>query len=278
MEVWNALVLGLVQGLTEFIPISSSGHLVIVQYLLKIKEQSVTFDIFLHFGTLVALLLVYWQDVLKILVAFADGIMDIFKRRFIQGFKENFHKRLAFMIIISCIPTGIMGIFFEDFFEGLFQNVPGVSVFILITGALLWIVRQKDGSKEILEMSIIGALLIGIAQGCAIAPGISRSGATIVGGLLFCGLSRRFAVRYAFLLFLPTIFGVTLIKCKDIETMPEGILAVFIGTLSAMVSGYLVIKWFLKIIQKTTLSWFSYYCWIIGITVLCLYYLLRYNV
>lgn len=277
MDVWQVIIVGILQGATEFIPVSSSGHLVIVPYLLKIPELSVEMIVFLHFGTLLAVLGFYRKDVSRLIIASWELLTDLFLRRgILKNYRKDVDKRLACLILFSTIVTGIIGLGGKDFFEARFEDVGGVGFFLLVTGVVLWIVKNSDGKKEILEMGIWSALIIGLAQALAIIPGISRSGTTIVAGLLFCGLRKSFAVRYAFLLSIPAILAATLFKIKDVGNA-EDISVILIGTTIAAISGYLAIKWFVMIIQRISLSWFAYWCWILALGVLSLYYIIGYN-
>ena len=180
MTIAEAALLGIVQGLTEFLPVSSSGHLVIFQHFLGFQEPPLTFDIFVHFGTVLAVIAAFWSE-----------IVDIIRRP---------TQRIVLMILIGAVPTGIIGILFKPIFEGFFTSLLVVGFGLLITGCLLWFSeRFAFGYKQERDMTIADALIIGTIQGVAITPGISRSGSTIAGGLL-TGLDQELAARYSFLL------------------------------------------------------------------------------
>ncbi len=252
MELIKAVILGVVQGVTEFLPISSSGHLVLFQYFLNINE-GLTLDIFLHFGTLLAVVVVYWDDVL--------GMITL---------KKEYRKLTAY-VLIGSIPAGVIGILFEDIFESLFSTVTVVGFTLLITGVLLWLsdrVRSED--RDLADMNIFDSIVIGSAQAFAIIPGISRSGSTIVAGL-FKGLDRQLAAKYSFLLSIPVIGGATLLQTKDLLTVGLGgisLLQLVVGTVSSAIAGYFSIKLLLKLIDQEKLGIFAYYCWALGLVIL----------
>jgi undecaprenyl-diphosphatase len=269
MDIIQAIILGIVQGLTEFLPVSSSAHLVFMTDILGLP-QNVAFDTLLHIGTLVAVVGYFWRDLVQIIISFISSLLDIFKGKFKEGLEETPFKKLSWLIIVGTIPAGIMGILLEKQFEALFNSVLYVGFFLIITGLLLWgAERVKPGEKDVKDVSFKNALVIGIAQGIAIAPGISRSGATIAAGL-FSGLNRELAARFSFLLSIPAILGAALVQVKDITTFDASAIVLFAGFISAAIFGYLAIKLLLKIIKERTLMIFAYYCWIVGSVVIIL--------
>ena len=273
MDIIQAIIIGIAQGLTEFLPVSSSAHLVFVPHLLG-TESSLAFDTILHIGTLVAVVVYFWKDLVKMFRAFFASLRDIVHRRFKQGLKEDKYKKLAWLVIIGTIPAGLAGILFKDLFEGLFTNIPVVGFFLLITGALLYtsemVSRKVEDKRGIKNLSTKDALIIGFAQACAIAPGISRSGATISTGL-FLGLNRELAARYSFLLSIPAILGAALVQAKDISSVLDiSTAATVAGFIAAAITGYLAIKIVLKLISERDLLIFAYYCWIVGALALIL--------
>lgn len=250
MNLFEAIFLGVLQGATEFLPVSSSGHLVLFQSIFGLKEGALTFDVFLHFGTLVSVIVVFWDDIKEMLL-----------------FKKS-HRHLIWMIIVGIIPTGIIGVFFKDTFERVFSSVLMVGLMLLVTGFILWISESfKKRGKDLANMKISDALTIGIIQGLAIIPGISRSGSTIVGGL-FRGLKRDQAAKYSFFVAIPVIFGATLLEAKDIlQGTGDQVPALYIicGTLAAMVSGYFAIRFLMKLLKERSLKPFAFYCWAVGL-------------
>ena len=265
MSYFKAIILGIFQGISEFLPISSSGHLVVLQHLFGIKEGNLFFTEMLHFGTLISIFVVYFDDIIKIIVEFfkmlGKGITN-------KKFKiENAYQKLAILIIVSSIPTAIIGIAFEETFEKLYSSLKSISIAFIITGFMLWIVDKKAiGNKKIKNMSYSDALIIGTFQGIAIAPGISRSGSTIAGGL-FRGLDRNLATEYSFLLALPATFGAFILGIRDvIKTGSEAYFSMplLVGIIVSSLVGIVSIKVLIKILQNKKLHYFSYYLWIIG--------------
>ncbi|MEN6290642.1 MAG: undecaprenyl-diphosphatase UppP [Methanobacterium sp.] len=278
MTIIQAIILGIVQGLTEFLPVSSSAHLVLVPPLINVNyanpSQAVAFDTLLHLGTLLAVIVYFWKDIIHIITGFVSSILDIFRGKFRTGLREDPSKRLVWLLVIGTIPAALTGILLNKQFEALFNNYAAVGFFLIITGVLLWAAeRVKTGHKEIKEVSFKNALSIGIFQAFAIAPGISRSGSTIAAGL-FSGLERELAARYSFLLAIPTIAGAALVQVKDIGTGLEANTAALVsGFLAALIVGFLAIKLLLKLIKERTLMIFAYYCWIVGAATLIISYL-----
>lgn len=252
MGLLNVIVLGLIQGITEFIPVSSSGHLVIFQHFMEV-DGGITLNVFLHFGSLLAVTYVFRKEII--------GIITL---------KEKYRK-LTYFIIIGSIPAGVIGLLFEDFFEEVFSTLTVVGVALLITGFLLFISDKINTEERSLKKMNLGdAIFIGIAQALAIFPGISRSGSTIVGGL-FKGLDRELAARFSFLLALPVIGGATLLQTRNIFSVGlEGIAAIELtaGTFTSMIASFFAIKVLLILIKKEKLSIFAYYCWILGLTII----------
>jgi len=269
MNIFEAIILAIVQGLTEFIPVSSSAHLVIIPKLLQIDKPPLVFDVFLHFGTLLSLIVIYWKDILKLTRAFFGILTDILLKREFKTIQENAYKRLVFLVILSSIPTGFIGILFKDYVEILFKNVLSTGFFLLGTGFILAFGKYRlDGRKEILNITVRDALFIGLAQGIAIAPGISRSGITIVAGLC-CGLNKELAANYTFLAAIPVILAASILEMKDL--LLEELInfhLILIGVFFAFITGYWAIKIFMKIVKKGNLSIFAWYCWILGLIII----------
>lgn len=268
MDIIQAIILGMVQGLTEFLPVSSSAHLVIVPELLGAKS-SLAFDTLLHVGTLVAVIGYFWKDILAMIKAFLSSLKDLFRGKFKEGVKEDPFKRMTWLVLVGTIPAGLMGVLLKDQFESLFNSITAVGFFLLITGVILWaaeFISRKTSDKkgkQIKEVSFTNSLVIGLFQGFAIAPGISRSGSTIAASL-FSGLERNLAARYSFILSIPAILGAALIQTKDIVSFDSNIAVLICGFLSAAIFSYLAVKFMMGYIQKHSLVIFSYYCWIVG--------------
>lgn len=266
IDLISAIILGAVQGISEFLPISSSAHLVLVPHLLGV-ETSLVFDTILHLGTLVAIFSVFWKDIVNILKGFILSILDLTESKevFLKGIREVPAKRFAWLLIVATIPTGIMGILFKDAIETIFRGTLFIGVFLIITGILLYMSeRHKSGSITERDMTFKQAIALGVCQGLAVLPGISRSGATISAGL-FAGLNREYAARYSFILSIPAVLGAGLIQIKDIVTIDVSAFVLVAGFLSSVIFGCLSIKLLLKMIEGWSLDIFAFYCWIIGI-------------
>ena len=268
MDIIQGIIIGIVQGLTEFLPVSSSAHLVFIQNILGV-ESSLAFDTFLHLGTLIAVLWFFRYDIYKMLKSWWLSIGDILQRRFKEGFREDPYKRLAWYVILATIPVGIVGVLFEDSIDALFAGALYVPAFFLfVTGTILYL-SQRMTSGEINYDTITKkeALFMGLGQACAILPGLSRSGTTIAAGLTI-GLDKEFAAKFSFILSIPAILGAFVLQLKDIGTaMDANFLPVFLGFVASIIAGYLAIKWMLDLIQNKSLDIFSYYCWAVAIIV-----------
>lgn len=269
-SVWHAAVLGLIQGLTEFLPISSSGHLVILPRLLGWQNPPIGFDVAVHFGTLVALVRFYWSD-LKSMFA---GLLRVLVHRGKPVSDETLAQaRLGGLVLLACVPAGIAGVLFEGFFESLFHGFGAVGVALLATGGILWI--SEGLGERIAEHPKIGvwdAVWVGIAQSAAIVPGISRSGTTIAVGML-CGLGRKEAPRFAFLISVPVILGATMLSAYHLlaQGTPASMIVPYaVGVLTAAVSGWVAIKVVLQAVIRRQLRFFSVYCWVVGAVVIFL--------
>lgn len=268
MNIIQGIIIGIVQGLTEFLPVSSSAHLVFIQNILGV-ESSLAFDTFLHLGTLIAVLWFFRYDIYKMLKSWWLSIGDILQGRFTEGFREDPYKRLAWYVIIATIPVGIVGVLFEDSVDALFAGALYVPAFFLfVTGTILYLSqRMTSGNINYDNITKKEALFMGLGQACAILPGLSRSGTTIAAGLTI-GLDKEFAAKFSFILSIPAIFGAFILQLKDIgSAMDANFLPVFLGFIAAIISGYMAIKWMLDLIQNKSLDIFSYYCWAVGIIV-----------
>lgn len=274
MGLWDVAFLGLVQGLTEFLPISSSGHLVLFESLLGVESPGLTLEIALHAGTLLAVVWVYADDLGRMAAALPVDIGRSLASRSLRPLLDDPASRLALLVLAGTVPTGLMGLTFRPLFESLFDSLAAVGVFWIVTGLLLWVGSRRlgsDGNPVSVERDpgLADALVIGLAQGLAIAPGLSRSGTTIVAGL-FRGVGRESAARFSFLLSLPAVTGAVLLDVKDISVqgsaLPPAILGV--GMFVAAFSGVVAIRLLLRFLREGRLQHFAYYCWIMGVTVL----------
>jgi undecaprenyl-diphosphatase len=251
MNLIQAIILGIVQGITEWLPVSSSGHLAIIQNLFGIAPP-VLFDIMLHMGTVIAVVLVFWKD-----------IAGILKAVFRLDFKSE-HGKLGLFIIAALVPTAIIGFTFKKTFESFFYNLTAIGIALIATGFLLFVSERWEKKGKI---NLKNSLLVGIAQGIAIIPGISRSGATISVGLL-AGIDKEKIAKFSFLLSVPAIIGAAVFDFNAAEIASVGWTAAVTGTIVAAIIGYLSINALLQIIKKQKFHWFAVYCWIIGAIVL----------
>ena len=268
MDIIQAIIIGIVQGLTEFLPVSSSAHLIFAQNALGV-ESSLAFDVFLHLGSLIAVLWFFRADIIRMIQAFLLSIGDIIQHRFKEGFYSDPYKRLVWYVIIATIPVGLVGVLFESQVESLFAGALYVPAFLLfVTGTILYLSqRMYSGEVDLSNLSLKESIFMGLGQAYAILPGLSRSSTTIAAGLVI-GLDKEFAAKFSFILSIPAILGAFIVQLKDIGTITDfNALAVLLGFLAALISGYLAIKWLLELIQKRSLDIFAYYCWIVGIIV-----------
>jgi undecaprenyl-diphosphatase len=269
MNIIQALILGIVQGATEFIPVSSSGHLVLVPWLLNWPEPGLVFDSIVHWGTLVAVLAFFWRD----LVALARAWV----RSLVERNLDSAEAKLAWLIIVGTLPAALMGFLWEDFFESLFSSPGWVAALLLVTGGILALSERLGRRQRSMgDLGWLDSVLIGLAQGLAIAPGISRSGATMAMGLLR-GVKREAAARYSFLLSTPIIFGAGLLQLVElfqVEASGAPWPSLIVGFLAAAISGYLCIRFLLAYLQRGKLTVFAVYCWLAG-TVSLIVFLMR---
>ena len=268
MDILQGIIIGIVQGLTEFLPVSSSAHLVFIQNLLGV-ESSLAFDTFLHLGTLIAVVWFFRYDIYKMLKSWWLSLGDILQGRFREGFYDDPYKRLAWYVILATIPVGIVGVLFEDSVDALFSGALYVPAFFLfVTGTILYLSqRMPSGNVNYNNITKKEALFMGLGQACAILPGLSRSGTTIAAGLTI-GLDKEFAAKFSFILSIPAILGAFILQVKDIgSAMDANFLPVILGFIASIIAGYMAIKWMLDLIQNRNLDIFSYYCWLMGLIV-----------
>lgn len=268
MDIFQGIIIGIVQGLTEFLPVSSSAHLIFIQNILGV-ESSLAFDTFLHLGSLLAVLIYFRADIYKMIRAWLLSIGDILQHRFREGFYSDPYKRLAWYVILATIPVGIAGVFLESHVDALFAGalyVPGF--FLFVTGTILYLSqRMASGQIDMSHMGWFQSLFMGLGQACAIMPGLSRSGTTIAAGLVV-GLDKEFAAKFSFILSIPAILGAAVFQLKDLSGGSVEIGACIAGFVVAVISGYLAISVLLKIVREKSLDIFAYYCWIVGLIVL----------
>jgi undecaprenyl-diphosphatase len=252
----KAVTLGILQGLTEFLPVSSSGHLVLAQDLLGMDAPGITFEVVLHVGTLLAVLAVYGRD----LVGITRGVLG-----WDTTFRTRESRRLALWIILGSVPAALVGIGLKSHIEVLFNSVLAVGMALIMTGFILWASGGKTkGNRQVASLGPLGAVWIGLAQAAAILPGISRSGATVSAGF-HLGLKPPEAARFSFLLSVPAVAGAALVDALDAPW--DGFSASFLlaGALSASLTGYAAIRVLLWVLARGRLRAFSYYCFALGL-------------
>lgn len=265
LQTWEVIILGLLQGFTEFLPVSSSGHLVVAQDLLGINNPGVVLELVLHLGTLVSVFVVFWSDIIGLLRGFFSLILSPTGKRSMTR-ELITYRSLVVLLLIGILPTAVFGLVFEPFFENLFSSVSAVGIALLLTGVVLFLIsRLPSGRRDLSKMTVWDAVVVGIAQGCAIVPGLSRSGMTISSALAR-GLNRDAATRFSFLISIPTIAGAALLKLDDIINHSSGEQGgiLLVGFVVAAISGVLAIKILVKLLQKGKLQLFAYYVWVLG--------------
>ena len=265
MDAAQAVALGALQGLTEFLPVSSSGHLVLLQNLFGLQEPELLFDICLHVGTLAAVCVIFARDIGHLLLTFFrlpslshshGGVRNLVA--------EHADARMIVLIVVGNVPTAILGLLFHQVVDIIFGSVLIVGGMLLITGTVLWLTRRApDDDRSVILFTVKDALIIGLVQGLAILPGISRSGITI-STALFLGINREVSGRFSFLLSIPAIVGALALELKSGlgNSMPIGI--TILGTLTAAVVGSIALMILLSMVKRGHLHRFSPYCWIVG--------------
>lgn len=280
MSLLQAILMGIIQGVTEFLPVSSSGHLAIFKALFQIEEPGLLFDVLLYIGTLFAVFIVYFKDIMKMIVEFFCLIRDcfynlvyFFKNHFGNGEEayirlvSNSYRKLDLLVIVATIPTAIIGIVDSDFVEMASELliIPGIC--LILSGVLLLVAdHTKEGDKTPKQITYSNAFIIGICQGVATLPGLSRSGTTIT-ACLVSGFRRTLAVKFSFILSIPAIIGSLVFELKDIElslVTSADMVNYVIGMLVAGIVGYICIKMMLLVVRKKKFTGFAIYCMILG--------------
>ncbi len=278
MSFLQAILLGLIQGIAEFLPISSSGHLAIAEHLLGLKDAGAVpefYDVLLHLGTLLAVFVAYWPEIRDIILEFFRGIRDIAHHSTPTPVPPA--RRMILLIIVATLPLFVV-LPIKDKVEGLSGSMVFIGLALLATGVLLFASdRVRRGRKNEASATMLDALLVGVGQAVATMPGISRSGMTITAGC-FVGFERRFAVRFSFLMSIPAILGANILSLKD--AIDAGVdwsqLPVYlVGVITAAVVGYLCIRLLKMIADKGKFGFFAYYCWAVGVLTLILNFVLK---
>ncbi|MBB6453030.1 undecaprenyl-diphosphatase [Salirhabdus euzebyi] len=255
--------LGIFQGFTEPIPVSSSGHLMIVRYFMEI-DLGITFEGFLNFGSLIAVLIIYRKDIIRLAI---NSLSFLFNKN-----KEGAADfRFVMFLVIATIPAGVLGILMEDWISATFgETIKMVGVTLFITGIALWIIRNLRGTKGDHQITVRDAIIIGLAQSVALMPGISRSGATIVAAMLL-GLKQETALKFSFLLYIPVSLGTMIFSVSDMVDDPsiEGMwIPLLVGLIASIIASYYALLWFMNIMKKGNLKYFAWYCFIAAILII----------
>lgn len=260
MVLLKSILLGILQGITEFLPISSSGHLVIAKSLFGMRFPGISFEIFVHTATLLAILYV-----------FRSRIISIAASLFNPGKKDRSHDlRFIYLILVAAVPSPVIGFFWRSWVEEMFTNLDVVGVALLFTGSYIFVTRFALPRRK--ELGVWDAVVIGVAQAVALVPGISRSGITISTALLL-GFRREESAEFCFLLAVPVVLAATMLEIRDVlyGTHRVDIYSYIFGFLSAFISGFLSIKLVLKALRKRRFRDFAYYCWAVGAIVIFLF-------
>ena len=268
MSWLKAIVLGVIQGLTEFLPVSSSGHLVMARRLLGVESPQgaakAVWEVALHVGTLLAVLVVFRREIKQLIIGFFRGLWAC-RGGVAAALRDDDDFALAVKVGIGTVPAVVVGLGFREFLKGLTEQPLVACVALLVTGGFLFATRYARPSKEGAHVGWLDSLLIGLAQAAAIVPGISRSGATISAGI---GLrvGRENAARFSFLLAVPAIAGAGLLECRHVYALPrQDLLPLLVGGLVSAVVGWAALLWLLNWVKKGHLHRFSYYCWAMGL-------------
>ena len=270
MELYQGIILGIIQGLTEFLPVSSSGHLVLGQIFFGITQSQLTFDISVHMGTLLAVLVIYSSDILAMTASVFRFLSKAVVFKPVSHLvKEDKNLRLAGLIIIGSVPTAIIGLILKQFEQVLFTSEVLVGAMLILTGTILWGSRNYYFSEnKISGFGMKNALFIGVSQGLAVIPGISRSGTTIAVGM-FLGLDRHTAAKFSFLLSIPAILGAQVLSIKDMLNKGLSIDPITIyATIASFITGLIALKILLTLVHSGRFHLFAPYCWLAGSLVL----------
>ena len=270
MSYLQAALLGVIQGLTEFLPVSSSGHLAFLERVMDLDADSpsmLAFNVCVHLGTLIAVAFVFRGSISQYVRALAVQFKPRSDAK--PRSKKTFAIQFLLLGIVASIPTGAIGLGFKDYLEAAFAKPIVVGACLIATGTLLALTRwAPKTSRSIRAMTVVDALLIGLAQGLAILPGVSRSGATICTAL-FCGVKRRWAGEFSFFIAAPAIMAATVLEVKDAAAgpaVPWG--PILLGSIISTIVGAVALTWLIRLLRKARLHLFSYYCWILGIAII----------
>lgn len=267
MDIFQSIILGIVQGLGEFLPISSTAHLVLAPYFFNWPDPGLSFDVALHVGTLIAVVAFFWRDWIDIFKSASNSILSTKY----QILNTKYPAKLLWLLVVASVPGAIFGFLFDDYAEYVFRNPLIIAFTLSVVGLVLFLVdKYATHKKDIKNISIKDAIIIGLSQAVAIIPGISRSGATMTAALAR-GFSREQAARFSFLLSTPIIFGAAIFKIP--ELLETGITApILFGIIVAAISGYLAIKYMLRFIQKVGYAPFFWYRLVLALIIVIVYF------
>ena len=262
MKLLKYIFLGFIQGMTETIPVSSSGHLMIFKNIMDVNVDFDTIAILTNFGSLIAIIILFWKDIVSL-------IKNFFKHLKTKDRESKDEYKYCWMIVLGCIPAGLVGVLvsYFDIFEKIENNVKIVGISLIITAILLFVIRNFKGKKDDNKIGVKEALTVGCFQILGLFPGISRSGSTIVGGMTQ-GLKRDTAFKYSFMLYIPMSIAAMALEIMDLKIDPSLIFYYISSVLVSLVVTLLVTKWFRKIVNNGKLIYFSIYCFVVGLLVI----------
>ena len=263
ITILKYILLGILQGFTEPIPVSSSGHVFILKNIMDLGSVDLNFEIVVNFGSLLAIMIIYWKDIKEL-------ITNFFKFIFTKEVKYEADYKYCWLIVLGVIPVGIVGVLFKDTIESYLNNINIIGISFLITAIFLFFVRNIKGNKEDKDLTWKDALFIGLIQIISVIPGISRSGSTLIAAL-FRDIKRTPALKYSFMLYIPISIGTMILGIKDILELPnlnDLILPYSLGFLASFIVSYFTLRWFMKLVRKGNLIYFSLYCLVLGILIL----------
>jgi len=263
----SLILLGLIQGLTEFLPVSSSGHLVLAKYFLNLPLPGASFESFLHLASVLAVIIMFKEEIMKLLKSFFSSIQQLFiGEKFSIILMKDRYSKLAWFLIISTIPTALIGYNLEKYIELLFDNILVIPLMLFITGTLLRFSDKhyRKGNKNISNINVRDALFIGLAQAVAIIPGISRSGLTVMAGMQR-GLEREFAAKYSFMLSIPIILGAAFFKFEDLGSLNLDFNCLILPGIVTFTSSYWAMRIFIRLLVNQKVSFLSCYLWVLAL-------------
>ncbi len=267
IELLKYLFFGLIQGITEPIPVSSSGHLVLFEHFFGLEISGLSFEVLVNFASLLAVLFIYRSDLIQLTKNSVSYLVVSDKT---ESMKKDFY--FVLYLIIGTIPAGIIGVLFQDQIATIFKGIRVIGFTLILTGIALWLIRNLKGSKGDGELTFKDSIIIGLSQAVALIPGISRSGSTIVSAMAL-GMKRETALKFSFFLYIPVSVGGMVLSLSDLihdPRMGELFLPYTLAFIASLVASYFSLKWFINIMQKGKLGYFSIYCFVVGIAVIIL--------